>query len=133
MRRRGGLCWEDLVVIAAGYIVEMKDLLAANPGMESRFPTTLHFADYTAAELMSIAERVLEPQKMKLEEGAHELLLSHFEQELAAREPDAKGSNGRLRSHSPHIPATSIFVKMIYLHATVKPTPLLDTVSRPSL
>jgi stage V sporulation protein K len=40
---------EDLVVIAAGYIVEMKDLLQQNPGMESRFPTTLHFADYTAA------------------------------------------------------------------------------------
>jgi hypothetical protein len=38
---------EDLVVIAAGYIVEMKDLLSQNPGMESRFPTTLHFADYT--------------------------------------------------------------------------------------
>ena len=41
---------------------------------------------------------------MKLEEGAHELLLSHFEQELAAREPDAKGSNGRLRAHSPYTP-----------------------------
>jgi hypothetical protein len=48
-----------------------------------------------AAELMSIAERVLEPQRMKLGEGSHELLLTHFEQELAAREPDAKGSNGR--------------------------------------
>ena len=47
------------MVIAAGYIVEMKDLLAANPGMESRFPTTLHFADYTAKELMSIADRIL--------------------------------------------------------------------------
>ena len=49
------------MVIAAGYIVEMKDLLAQNPGMESRFPTTLHFADYTAAELMSIAERAGAP------------------------------------------------------------------------
>jgi len=27
--------------------------------MESRFPTTLHFADYTAKELMSIADRIL--------------------------------------------------------------------------
>ena len=86
---------EDLVVIAAGYIVEMKDLLAANPGMESRFPTTLHFADYTAPELMKIAEAALEPQKMKLGEGAAELLATHFETEIATRAPEQKGSNGR--------------------------------------
>ena len=46
----------DLVVIAAGYNDEMRDLLAANPGMESRFPTTLRFADYDARELMKIAD-----------------------------------------------------------------------------
>ena len=86
---------EDLVVIAAGYNDEMKELLAANPGMESRFPTTLHFADYSPAELMKIAEAVLEPQRMKLGDGARELLVSHFEAEKANREPDAKGSNGR--------------------------------------
>ena len=85
---------EDLVVIAAGYNDEMKELLAANPGMESRFPT-LHFADYSPAELMKIAEAVLEPQRMKLGDGARELLVSHFEAEKANREPDAKGSNGR--------------------------------------
>lgn len=86
---------EDLVVIAAGYNDEMKELLATNPGMESRFPTTLHFADYSPAELMKIAEAVLEPQRMKLGDGARELLVSHFEAEMANREPDAKGSNGR--------------------------------------
>ena len=89
---------EDLVVIAAGYNDEMKELLAANPGMESRFPTTLHFADYSPAELMKIAEAVLEPQRMKLGDGARELLVSHFEAEKANREPDAKGSNGRGRA-----------------------------------
>jgi stage V sporulation protein K len=86
---------EDLVVIAAGYINEMKDLLASNPGMESRFPTTLHFADYNADELMSIAERVLEPQRITLGKGARETLHAHFSSELQARHPGAKGSNGR--------------------------------------
>ena len=44
---------------------------------------------------MKIAEAVLEPQRMKLGDGARELLVSHFEAEKANREPDAKGSNGR--------------------------------------
>ena len=86
---------EDLVVIAAGYICEMKDLLASNPGMESRFPTTLHFADYNADELIAIAEQLLEPQRMKLGEGARETLHKHFTMDLQARHPESKGSNGR--------------------------------------
>ena len=71
---------------------------------------------------------------MKLEEGAHELLLSHFEQELAAREPDAKGSNGRLRAHSPYTPPPPCLLEYdippCYSEADA---PLLDTVSRPRL
>ena len=60
----------DLVVIAAGYNDEMRDLLAANPGMESRFPTTLRFLDYDAPELMAIADAILRPQRLTLGEGA---------------------------------------------------------------
>ena len=74
------------------YIVEMKDLLAANPGMESRFPTTLHFADYTAPELMKIAEG-RRCRRRWLGEGAAELLATHFETEIATRAPE-QGSNG---------------------------------------
>jgi Cdc6-like AAA superfamily ATPase len=45
---------DDLVVILAGYPDEMAQLVAANPGLKSRFPTTIHFPDYTPEELVAI-------------------------------------------------------------------------------
>ena len=45
---------DDLVVILAGYPDEMALLVAANPGLKSRFPTTIHFPDYTTDELLAI-------------------------------------------------------------------------------
>ncbi len=45
---------DDLVVILAGYPDEMALLVAANPGLKSRFPTTIHFPDYSTEELVAI-------------------------------------------------------------------------------
>lgn len=45
---------DDLVVIVAGYPVPMAAFVAANPGLQSRFSTTIHFEDYTDEELESI-------------------------------------------------------------------------------
>jgi len=43
------------VCIAAGYTDEMRDFLAANPGLKSRFTKTITFQPYTAADLVEIA------------------------------------------------------------------------------
>ena len=48
---------DDLVVIVAGYPRPMATFLATNPGLESRFSTTVEFADYSDAELREIFER----------------------------------------------------------------------------
>ena len=49
---------QQLVIILAGYPVEMQTLLKSNPGLSSRFSRKLEFLDYTALELARIFGRM---------------------------------------------------------------------------
>lgn len=51
---------DDLVVIAAGYPLPMSEFIEANPGLASRFRTTITFEDYSDAELAEIFARLAE-------------------------------------------------------------------------
>jgi hypothetical protein len=45
---------DELVLIVAGYTGEMAIFIASNPGLQSRFRTTIEFPDYTDDELIEI-------------------------------------------------------------------------------
>src|SRR6478736_3439651 len=51
---------DGLVVIVAGYPAPMATFIAANPGLASRFRTTIEFEDYTDDELVAILEKLAE-------------------------------------------------------------------------
>ncbi|MFF5088038.1 right-handed parallel beta-helix repeat-containing protein [Streptomyces niveus] len=69
---------DAVVVIVAGYTVEMERFLAVNPGVASRFSRTITFDDYEANELLRIVERQAEEHEYRLGEGTPEALLKYF-------------------------------------------------------
>lgn len=48
----------DMLVVLAGYPEEMKALFQSNQGLASRIPYVFHFEDYTAGELLEIAQDI---------------------------------------------------------------------------
>jgi hypothetical protein len=65
---------DEVVVIVAGYPLEMERFLASNPGLASRFPKTLTVTDYTDDELVEIFTLIAEKQGFRLAEGAKDRL-----------------------------------------------------------
>ena len=83
---------DRLVVIFAGYTDEMAALVAANPGMGSRFPKTIHFPDYGDDELVRIFAAIGAAGRYTLDAGAEAALRRY----LAAQARDRGFGNGRL-------------------------------------
>jgi len=55
-----------LVVIAAGYPDLMKTFVRSNPGLQSRFKTTLTFEDYEVSELVEIFLNLCKDYKLEI-------------------------------------------------------------------
>ncbi|NMB45147.1 MAG: AAA family ATPase [Firmicutes bacterium] len=65
---------QEFILILAGYTDEMEFFLQSNPGLRSRFPLHIDFPDYDAAELLAIAELMLEKRQYRLTAGARRRL-----------------------------------------------------------
>lgn len=65
---------DRVVVVVAGYTDEMQDLLDANPGLRSRFPTVIEFPDYSTDELVRIVDGIGERQRYELDPEARDRL-----------------------------------------------------------
>ncbi|MEM9711908.1 MAG: AAA family ATPase [Actinomycetota bacterium] len=79
-------------VVVAGYPREMREFLDANPGLASRFPKTIEFADYSTAELVAIARLRSGGDDYDLGDGAADALTAWLDEV-----PRGRGfGNGRL-------------------------------------
>lgn len=84
---------DDLVVILAGYPTDMRTLLSRNPGLKSRFATSIEFPDYSSEELMAIAEGMLVEEMLQLSDGAKHALMTIFV--CMSTVHDRENGNGR--------------------------------------
>ena len=75
----------DMLVIFAGYKEEMDRLMTMNPGLVGRFPYKFHFRDYTADELMQIAQSLLARDEYMLTDEAEALLLQTIRDTVAQK------------------------------------------------
>jgi SpoVK/Ycf46/Vps4 family AAA+-type ATPase len=82
---------DDLVVIVAGYPAPMEAFVAANPGLASRFRTTIEFDDYSDDELAQILTLLAEASDYELTPQA----LEHFRELLAVTRRGSTFGNGR--------------------------------------
>lgn len=83
----------DMLVIMAGYDLEMKKMLEANQGLKGRFPNHFHFDDYSAEELMQIARNRLAKKEYLLTDDAEKRLQDFVTETVACR--DRYFSNAR--------------------------------------
>lgn len=81
----------QLIVVMAGYTQDIEKLMEANAGLASRFINKIYFADYSAKELLAIADLQLRQQKQTVEADAKALLQSFITTSKAQQKVDGNG------------------------------------------
>jgi probable Rubsico expression protein CbbX len=82
---------EDLVVILAGYGDRMEKFFQSNPGFRSRIAHHIDFPDYSDAELLAIAELMLNEQNYRFAPEARDAFVRY----IAIRKTQPLFSNAR--------------------------------------
>lgn len=84
---------DNLIVILAGYCHEMEYFINSNPGLRSRFPIQIDFADYTSEELFKIALQMYAERDYELTGRCRWRLKSILDDLVKCRHPH--GGNAR--------------------------------------
>lgn len=85
---------DNLVVILAGYALEMKEFLRNNSGLKSRFPNIIDFPDYSPTEMYQIASEIAKSNDYTIDSQCVEPLIAYFETKNVRGKNDS--GNGRL-------------------------------------
>lgn len=110
---------DDFIVIVAGYPDLMKEFIASNPGLKSRFNQYINFEDYTPEQLKHIFMLDCNNQNLILGEGCDEYLLKHFTSLYENRSDDY--ANGR--------DVRNYFEKVVKMRAN-RLSPILDKITK---
>lgn len=79
---------QRLVVVVAGYTLDMQRFVGSNPGLASRFTRIINFPNYEPEQLLLILERMATANQYVVEPGLQDLLLAHFAQRCANAKED---------------------------------------------
>ena len=82
----------DIAVVLCGYKEPMMDMLAANPGLHSRFPNKFEFKDFTVDELLEITLRRVKDYDYRFTPQAWEKYRRLLSQAYQVRNPETWGN-----------------------------------------
>ena len=82
----------DIAVVLCGYREPMMNLLASNPGLQSRFPNKFEFTDFTVDELQEITLRRVREYDYRFTPQAWEKYRSMLETAYRTRDPETWGN-----------------------------------------
>ena len=113
---------DDFIVIVAGYPDLMKEFVASNPGLKSRFNQFISFEDYLPEELKKIFMLQCKSNNLIIEDECNSFLDDFFAEMYENRKEDY--ANGR--------DVRNYFEKVVKAQAN-RLAPIIDTVSSPEL
>ena len=113
---------DDFIVIVAGYPDLMKEFVASNPGLKSRFNQFINFEDYLPEELKKIFMLQCKSNNLIIEDECNSFLDDFFTKMYENRKEDY--ANGR--------DVRNYFEKVVKTQAN-RLAPVIDTVTSPEI